>query len=118
MSLHVFHMDVPDSAEDDAARVQAAIDASLAVTVRALAAIGRLRSLSHRLFVLGMEERIAGGFAFTDRHRQHIVRLAWRYREQMPAHLRPPTNPDDPLSPHRLVPPGDRPPSHRERLHG
>ena len=32
--------------------------------------------------------------ALSPKQRQHITRLTWRYRRQMPAHLVPPANPD------------------------
>lgn len=92
---------MPPEVDDDATRLLAARAEAIAATVQALAQI----SLPpvRRAFVVEMRRRRGLGEALTARQQQHVLQLAWRYRRQLPAHLVPKINPDDPLSSDRVV---------------
>ncbi len=71
-------------------------------------------------FVRDVSNLAAAGQPLTDRQGLQVLRLAWRYRRQMPKALVPDVNPDDPLSgtftgfQSRLV----AAPTHRDMIHG
>ncbi len=84
-----------DTPAQEAARVAQAERAALAATIKALARVTmpvghgdkhrRRRLLAADLDRLSREDR------------ETLERLAWRYRRQMPRHLVPAMNPDDPI---------------------
>jgi len=105
--------------DDEAGRVALAREAAIRATVEALNRVTYLPGSSHKAFARQIRQQLEhSAVPITDRQEQHIARLAWRYRRQMPAHLTPKTNPDDPLSPERVLPWPGRAPTKKELLDG
>jgi hypothetical protein len=105
--------------DDDAARMAGARHDAIRLMVRALQHVSILPGHPHKGFI----RRVAGqieqsGQPLSARQEQHVLRLAWRYRRQMPAHLVPGINPDDPLSGERATPWPGRQPTQQELLDG
>ena len=80
---------------EDAARLALAEAGAVRVT---LAALGRvtITSCTDRRTRRLLTARDPAWLTPQERHA--VARLAWRYRRQMPRHLTPHINPDDPLS--------------------
>ena len=82
--------------DEDAFRMARTFNEVLGLRMRALARIDRHLLLpQHRDFVhwvcrMPIEQR-------SDRQRQQVTRLAWVYRRNLPNHLAPKVNPDDPI---------------------
>ena len=109
----------PAEHDDDAARMAAARTDALRITLAALGRVTVAVGSGHRRFVVDMQRRVAGiGPPLTERQEQHVLRLAWRYRRQMPAHMVLATNPDDPLATSRATPWHGRAATRREVRNG
>lgn len=108
-----------DTPEQEAERLRRATKAALLATVAAITRCRLLPGSPDKRFARQIHDQLAGSARpLTDRQAQHVLRLAWRYRRQMPSHLVPETNPDDPLSAARQMPWPGRAPSKSERLNG
>lgn len=109
----------PEADDDDAGRVALAREAAIRATVEALNRVTYVPGSPHKRFARQILDQLNhAATPITDRQEQHILRCAWRYRRQMPAHLVPKTNPDDPLSPERAMPWPGRQPTKKELLDG
>jgi hypothetical protein len=96
------HRSMPAESDDDALRLAAARREAIAVTAQALASISL--PPADRVFIVEMQRRRGYAEQLTERQQHALLQLAWHYRRQLPAHLAPKINPDDPLSPDRVVP--------------
>lgn len=111
--------DDADTPEQEAERIRRATEAAMLATVAALRRCVFVPGSPDKRFARQIHDQLAGSARpITDRQAQHVLRLAWRYRRQMPSHLVPDTNPDDPLSAARQMPWPGRAPSKSEMLHG
>lgn len=64
--------------------------------LRALASVSMIPGIGSKRFVREMQ-RVEVDAPLSDKQRQYITSLAWRYRRQMPRSLVPETNPDTEL---------------------
>lgn len=89
-----------DTDEDDRVRIELGRRKLNYLRIQALAKCSMLPGVHDKAFVKKVLHSNNERVALTDRQETHLVRLCWRYRRQMPRHLVPDINPDDPLSPH------------------
>lgn len=78
----------------DAALVDAAARALLVARIGALARCTFVPGSPDKRFAHDMTVSLRFGKELTPRQAEHVVRLAWRYRRQMPGHLVPTRKPE------------------------